>query len=458
MMNEVKVLTVDEMMENARKAVQDIKYYDQKQTDKMVKVIAKAVYDNARELGFEAAEETKFGNGEAKTTKNEFFSTALWNHLRGKKSVGEIDRDKEKGIIKIAHPAGVVGSIAPVTVPNILPMGNAMLALKARNAVIISPHPKSTKSVHHTVALMREALDEIGAPKDLIQVVAEPSKEASAEVMEKVDVVIATGGPGLTKAAFSSGTPAHAGAAGNAQVILEDTEDFDQFAQDTVTSRVYDNGTACVCAQTLLYPRKDENTVKEAMEKAGTFWIEDEEIIDKIRKTLFDDEGQFSKELAGKSIQTLADKAGFEVPEDATIIAVKVENYGKNEPLSDEKIIPVLTVKPYETFEEALEIANTNLEFKGKGHTSGIYTSNEDHVITAGIEIPVSRLMVNQPTSDGGSGPHNSLNPSNTLSCGYWGNNSINGNVGFEDLMNVQSVALRIDREPIPENVWDLDE
>lgn len=446
---------VDEMIQKGKKAMLQIKYYDQAKTDEMVKVIGKAIYDNARELAEEAAEETKFGNADAKEVKNTFFSSSLWYHLKGKKSVGEIERDVEPGIIKVAHPVGVVGCIAPVTVPNILPMGNAMLALKGRNAIIISPHPKSKKSVHHTVALMRKALVSIGAPEDLIQVVKEPSMEASKEVMEKTDVVIATGGPCLVKAAYSSGTPALGVGAGNPQLILDDTSDFAAFAEDTVVARQYDNGTACVCTQTLIYPAKDESKLKQVMENAGTYWIDDESTVDKIRQALFDDEGNFVKALAGKDVQDVAEKAGVNIPADTKIIAVKVLESGTDELLSTEKVCPVLCVTPVDSFEEALDVAIVNLEVAGKGHTAGIYSSNEEHILRAGVEIPVCRLMVNQPTSDSGSGPHNSIIPTNTIGCGSWGNNSISENLSYKHLLNIQRIALRIDKEPLPEYVWD---
>lgn len=445
---------IEEMIEKARIAQQKINYYNQEQTDEMVRIIGKAIYDHAKELAEEAAEETQFGNAEAKQTKNEFFSSALWYHLKDKKSVGEIERNEETGIIKIAHPVGVIGSIAPVTVPNILPMGNAMLALKGRNAIIISPHPKSKRSVQHTVDLMRSALASVGAPMDLIQVVPEPSMEASKEVMDKTDVVIATGGPGLVKAAYSSGTPAFGVGAGNSQLILEDVEDYTAFATDTVAARQYDNGTACVCTQTLIYPRKVEKNVRDAMEQAGTYWIDDEEQVEKIRQALFDKEGHFAKDLAGRDALAVANKAGVTIPENTKIIAVKVTEFGHKEQLSAEKICPVLSVIAYDRFEEALDIAVANYEVAGKGHTAGIYSSNEQHIIKAGIEIPVCRLMVNQPTSDSGSGPHNSIIPTNSIGCGSWGNNSISENLSYKHLLNIQQVALRIEKKPMPEYVW----
>lgn len=447
---------VDEMMEKARKAQEQVADYNQEQVDALVQAMAKVVYDNAEELAFEAVEETGYGTVEAKTTKNTFFPSAMWHDLKGKPSVGVIERNEEKKQVKIAHPAGVVGSIAPVTVPNILPMGNALFAVKGRNAVIVSPAPKAKKSSNHTVDLMRDAIEKLGAPADLIQCVADPTLEISAEVMKKVDVVIATGGPGLVNAAYSSGTPAYSSGAGNAQLILEDTDDLAKFAEETIGSRLYDNGTTCVCTQALIYPRNLADDLKEEFTKQNTFWTDDKEIIGKFRSTLFDGEGNFNNEFAGKSALYMAEKAGVDIPEDTLIIALQVEEYGEAEELSTEKPAPIMVAIPHDGFDHAIEIANANLEVKGKGHTSGIYTSNEDHAIEAGIRIPVVRMMINQPTSDSGSGPYNYLNPSNSLGCGFWGGNSISENLNYTHLLNIQTVSFRDESKPaMPEYVWD---
>ena len=190
------------------------------------------------------------------------------------------------------------------------------------------------------------------------------------------------------------------------------------------------------------------------MEQAGTYWIDDEEQVEKIRQALFDKEGHFAKDLAGRDALVVANKAGVTIPENTKIIAVKVTEFGHKEQLSAEKICPVLSVIAYDRFEEALDIAVANYEVAGKGHTAGIYSSNEQHIIKAGIEIPVCRLMVNQPTSDSGSGPHNSIIPTNSIGCGSWGNNSISENLSYKHLLNIQQVALRIEKKPMPEYVW----
>jgi succinate-semialdehyde dehydrogenase len=237
---------VDAMIVKARAALEKVKDYNQEQTDEMVKVCAKVIHDHAEELAVEAVEETQFGTVESKIGKNKGFSAGLWLQLKGKKSVGILSQDEEPGIVKVAHPVGVVGAITPVTVPNIAPMGNSLLALKGRNAIIVAPSPKSKKSSKHTVDLMRAELVKISAPADLIQIVEEPTLELSQEVMRKCDVVVATGGPGLVKAAYSSGKPAFGVGAGNTQLIVDAVTDFQQFAKETVASRFYDNGTACV--------------------------------------------------------------------------------------------------------------------------------------------------------------------------------------------------------------------
>ena len=448
---------IDNMIVRARSAVKEVSNYSQNQVDEMVKVCGKVVYDNAKELAIEAVEETQFGAVKPKTMKNSYVPAVLWQDLKGKKSVGVLSEDKEEGIIKIAHPVGVVGAITPVTVPNICPMGNAMLALKGRNAIIISPHPKAKKSSKHTVDLMREGLVKIGAPADLIQIVEEPTTALSQEVMSKCDVAVATGGPGLVKAAYSSGKPAYGVGAGNSQVIVDEIDDFAQFAQDTIVSRSYDNGTACVCAQALIYKESLEEKLKDALSKAGAFIVDDVVTVDKIREVLFVD-GHFNAEMVGQDAQAIAQAAQIDVPASTTVLMLLTSKYGHDEILCDEKMCPVMLGYSYRDLDEALDIVLANYEVKGKGHTAGIYSNNDDYIRKAGIKLPVSRLMVNQPTTDAGGGPHNSLAPTTSLGCGSWGNNSLTENLTFTHLLNIQSLTYPIDKEVKAYNdpsVWD---
>ena len=445
---------VDTMVSKARKAMEEIKDYSQEQADLLVKVCAKVVYDNAEELAEEAVRETQFGAVEPKVMKNKFFSAFLYKHLKGKKSVGIISDNEEEGIIKVAHPIGVVGSVSPVTVPNVCPMGNSLLALKGKNAIIISPHPKAKVPSKHTVDLMRAELVKIGAPADLIQIVEEPTMELSQEVMQKCDVVVATGGPGLVHAAYTSGKPAYGVGAGNSQVIVDDVPDFEQFAKETVFSRSYDHGTACVCAQSIIYKKELESKIKEALIKEKAFYIEDEETIAKIRNILFVD-GAINGNMAGKSVDFIAKEAGITIPQETSIIVLTPEKYGFDELLAGEKICPVLTAYPANDFDEALKIALANYEVIGKGHSGGIYSTDSEKVIKAGTTLPISRLMVNQATTDAGGALHNNLSPSNSLGCGSWGNNSISENLTYMHLLNVQRITYRIANPTNIDNVWD---
>ena len=278
--------------------------------------------------------------------------------------------------------------------------------------------------------------------------------ELSQEVMQKCDVVVATGGPGLVHAAYTSGKPAYGVGAGNSQVIVDEVTDFAQFARETVFSRSYDHGTACVCAQSIIYRKELKDKIKDALVKEKAHYIEDEASIAKIRDILFVD-GHINGDMAGKNVQFIAKAAGVEVPDDASILVLTPEKYGAEEALAGEKICPVLTAYQCNDFDEALAIALANYDVIGKGHTGGIYTTDNKKAIKAGITLPVSRLMVNQATTDGGGALHNNLSPSNSLGCGSWGNNSISENLTYMHLLNVQRVTYRIANPVSLDNVWD---
>lgn len=445
------------LIQNANNALKEIKDYTQEQADRMVYAVGQHVLEHSKELAELTVEETGMGTVADHVGLVEGFSTVIWSQLKGKKSVGVIEEDKENNIIKVAHPAGIVGNITPVTAPVSGPLGNGMLALKGKNASIVSPAPSTPKSSSRTVELMREGLEKVGAPADLVQIVAVPSKEASAEVMANVDVVIATGGPGLVKAAYSSGTPAFGVGAGNAQLILDEVDDLDEFAHDNVESRLFNYSTACMCPQTLLYPKDKEVELRKAMEKAGTYWIDDEEIISKIKAVVFDKNGKVNNELVGKGFDNIAEKAGIETPDNAKIFGIKSEKYGADEPLSYEIPLPILTLYPYSTFAEALEVASANLELIGEGHSSAIYSNDDDKILQAGNALKVSRLMVNQPTSSANNGPRNAHIATMSMGCGYWGGNSSNELLNYNHLLNIQSITSIKDPEPIPEDIWDFE-
>ena len=297
-------LTIDEMIAKARAAVEAIKDYDQAQVDKLVYEAAKTIYKHAEELAREAVDETGLGFYQDKVAKNTDTPATFWDYLMDKKSVGIISEDKATGTIEIAHPIGVIAAITPATNPNVTPLGNFMHSMKGKNAMIVCPAPRAKKSSTHTVDLIREALVKCGAPADLIQIVEEPTIPHSAELMSKADLVLATGSFGLTKAAYSSGTPAYGVGPGNPPVILDRDYDLDECAKYSIEAVGSDNGILCDGQNLFLYPEEKEADVIAAFRKAGMAVFDDPADVAKFREALFMDTGKARPELVGKDAPT----------------------------------------------------------------------------------------------------------------------------------------------------------
>ena len=446
-------MTIEQMVERARVAMEEISGYDQAQVDKMLYTISKAVFEQAEPLAKLAIEETRLGRLDHKIGKNQGMATNIFASLKDKKSVGVLREIPEEGLIEIAHPRGVIGSVTPTTNPTITPLGNGLMALKGRNAMIVSPHPRSKKTTKETIELMREALVSVGAPRDLLQVIEEPSIELSQELMKAVDLIVATGGPGLVKSAYSSGHPAYGVGPGNVQAILDRDFDVEDAAELSVIGRSFDNGIVCACQQSLFYPAEKEVEVLEHLKDKQAAVITNKADLAKLRETLFVD-GKANPAMIGQDPKVIADAAGVEIPADSQIIAVRVEAVGKEELFCKEKMAPVLALKSYDKFEEAVAFARENLLLEGAGHSGGLFSHTEEHQIYAGEVLPVSRLVVNQPTIDAGGSPANGLSPTVSLGCGSWGNNIISENLNYTHLINISRVA-----SPIPpkhdDNPWD---
>lgn len=440
-------MTIKEQIAAARKAMAEISDYTQEQVDQLVYEGAKIIYHNAEPLAELAVKETGLGKVAHKIGKNKDTPITLWEHLKDKKSVGVINEYPEKGIIEIAHPAGVIGAISPTTNPTITPLVNFMQAVKGKNAIIVSPHPRSEKTTTDTVDLIREALVKCGAPADLIQVIKEPTMAKSQELMELCDLIVATGGPGLTKAAYSSGTPALGVGPGNPPVILDRGYDFDSAAGFMLEAVGYDNGILCDGANSLLYPQELEAELFEALGKKGFFVFDNEEDVDKFRKGLFPD-GKINSGLIGKDATVIAEAIGFNLPDTVEVIAFKVNAVGNDEVLSKEILGPTLVLKSYDTFEEAVEMAVRNLEESGgKGHGTALFSNDQDHIMYAGVRLPVSRFLINQPSSDGWGPMTNGLVATASEGCGTWGNNIITENVDYYHQLNVTRIVSRLDVE-----------
>ena len=447
---------VDSLVEKARAAQKIVEGYTQEQVDALCREIAKTVYDNAELLAKMAVEETRMGVYEDKVTKNRGKARVIWNDMKGGKSVGIINRYPKKGITEVAKPMGVVAAITPTTNPIVTPMCNAMFAVKGRNAVIIGPHPRSKACSHKTVELINERLAKLGAPENLIQCVPEPTMEISGLLMQACDVVLATGGPGVVKAAYSSGKPSYGVGAGNVQCILDDDVDYSKAVPMIIDGRCFDNGIICSGEQNAITPASRADELIEEYRKNKGYVVEDPAEIDALRDAMFPN-GVMNKNLVGQSALKVAEAAGLKVPGDTRVLLVKAPAYGKADYFSKEKMCPVMALYTYDTWEEAIAIADANLSVEGRGHSVAIHSNNQAHSEQAAEILPVSRFLINQicSTNNGGS-LFNSLSATTTLGCGSWGGNTLSENVSWRHLFNVSRIATVRPgaTAPTDEEIW----
>lgn len=449
---------IEEMVEKAKVAQAELATYSQEELDAIVKVIGKTVYDNAEELAKMAVEETRMGVYEDKVAKNKGKSKTIWNNLKDKKTVGIIERDAKKALTMVAKPVGVVGAVTPTTNPIVTPMCNSMFAVKGGNAIIVAPHPRSQKCSAYTVDLIKKALKDQGVrcPENAIQIIRDSSIEKTNELMKAVDVVIATGGMGVVKAAYSSGKPSYGVGAGNVQVILDRDIDFVDATAKIIAGRKFDNGIICSGEQTIIAPADKYDEVIKAAISNGAYYIDDPKVVDKFRKSIFVN-GHINKDVVGQSVQKVAELAGVEVPKETKVILLKAEGIGAEDDLCKEKMCPVMASFKYDTFDDAIKIAQTNLDLEGKGHSAAIHSNSPENIDKAGINLTVSRLVVNAPSSTTAGGSlTNGFAPTTTLGCGTWGNNAISENLDYKHLINVSRIGRVIEDAKVPtdEEIW----
>lgn len=448
---------LQDLVAKSRKAQQVFETYDQATVDKAVKAIGKAIYDNAEELANMAVTETRMGRVDSKIAKCKNKMKSTWWRMRDKKSRGVIEVDKEMGIVKLAKPIGVVGAITPTTNPVINLCHNSMCALKCGNSIIICPHPRAKKTGVRVVELMSEALAKLGMPDNLIQIIPEPTMPLSAGLMSAVDLCLCTGGPGLVKAAYSSGKPAIGVGQGNVQVLVDRDVDLKEVAKMVITGRTFDNGVLCTCEQNIICPQEKRAEMIEALKAEKAYVIDDPVVAQRLRDSAFPN-GKLNKEWPGAGIKKMAELAQLpDVPDDTRVIVCRTEGFGRDEVLAKEKLFPVLALFTYDKWEDAINIAKTNLEMEGLGHSVIIHSNTESHIMEAADTIKVSRYGVNQVggTALGGA-MDNGLNPTTTLGCGTWGNNSISENLTYYHLMNVVRISYKVPSMYIPtdEEIW----
>jgi succinate-semialdehyde dehydrogenase len=448
---------IEELVSRARVAQAAFESFDQVQVDAIVRDIAKYVYDNAEMLSRMAVDETGIGHYEDKVLKKRGKARAIWNSLKGKKSRGIIDEDPEKNLIYVAKPMGVVGAVTPITNPVVTPMCNGMFALKTGNSVIFASHPKAQKCAEYLTDAFMGIVKSHGGPDDLIQVVRNGSITKTRQLMEAVDVVVATGGGAMVKSAYSSGRPSFGVGAGNVPVIIDRGVDLGAAVDKIVTGASFDHGIICSHEQFVLTPEEAFDETVRMFTATGKVWYtDDEEQVQKLREVVFPG-GHLNKDVVGISPRAVGAMAGIDVPESARLIMLPAKGAGESDILAREKLCPVVAILPYQSFEDAVQKAKANLLVEGAGHSAALHSNSEAHIRHAGLELPISRLVVNQPSSlTAGGSLTNGFAPTTTLGCGSWGGNSISENLDYKHLMNVSRIGKVIENKPVPtdDEIW----
>jgi len=447
MMN--KVTNTEELqkrMEEIRHAQKLFATYSQEQVDEIFRQAALAANDARIRLAKLAVEETGMGIVEDKVIKNHFASEYIYNQYKDDKTCGVIEKDPYFGITKIAEPIGVIAAIVPTTNPTSTAIFKALISLKTRNGLIFSPHPRAKGCTIEAAKIVLEAAVKAGAPKGIIGWIDEPSVELSNEVMHQADMILATGGPGMVKAAYSSGKPAIGVGAGNTPAIIDETAHIKMAVSSILLSKSFDNGVICASEQSVLVMEEVYQEVKKEFSERGAYILKAKEV-DAVRKVILID-GRLNAKIVGQPAWKIAEMAGIKLPEETKVLIGEVQSVELEEAFSHEKLSPILAMYKVKTFDEALEKAARLVELGGLGHTSVLYTDqtkNTQRIEAFGAKMKTGRTIVNMPSSQGAIGDlyNFKLAPSLTLGCGTWGGNSISENVGVKHLINVKSVAER---------------
>ena len=441
------------LIERARAAQKIINTYTQEQVDLLCEAMAYEITreENVTRLGKLAAEESKLGNYESKCGKLRKKIRGVWRDIQHVQSMGIIETDTEKGIVKFVKPVGVIGGIVPCTNPEATPVIKSLNAIKTRNAIIFSPHPRTKQTNYEICETLRAVLKKYGAPEDLIISIPSPRMEDSTELMAQCDLVMATGGGGLVKAAYSSGTPAYGVGAGNAVVCVDDTADLDKAAELIRISKIFDWATSCSSDNSLVVQSNIYDEFLPKLVKEGGYLCTAEET--KALEAMMFPGGKFNTKVSAQTAQTIGEMAGIKIPEDKTFIICEYDGFGLAEhPLSNEKLSVVLAVYKRDNLDEMIECVNNIHEVCGKGHSCGIHTTCRENALKLAEKTFTSRVMVNQATSQANSGNWNNGMPFTlSLGCGTWGGNSASENITYKHFLNTTWVSFPIE-EVIPDD------
>ena len=437
---------LDLVLDRVREAQKEFSKYTQEQVDKIFKEAAIAANQARIPLAKMAVEETGMGVIEDKVIKNHYASEYIYNKYKNEKTCGVVEDDKVYGIKKVMEPIGVVAAVIPTTNPTSTAIFKILLALKTRNGIVISPHPRAKNSTIMAAKIVFDAAVKAGAPKDIVAWIDVPSLELTNHLMHEADLILATGGPGMVKSAYSSGKPALGVGAGNTPAIIDDSSDILLAVNSIIHSKTFDNGMICASEQTVIVLDSIYNKVRNEFERRGCYFLNDEEL-DKLRKTIIIN-GALNAKIVGQSAYTIAELSGIEVPVNTKILIGEVESTDLSEEFAHEKLSPVLGMYRANSFEDALDKASNLIDDGGLGHTSSLYINTitgEDKIKMFYERMKTCRILINTPSSQGGIGDlyNFKLTPSLTLGCGSWGGNSISENIGVKHLLNIKTVAER---------------
>ena len=440
------VESLEKALKRLRKAQNEFSHYTQEQVDKIFAAAAIAANKARIPLAKMAVEETGMGVVEDKVIKNHYAAEYIYNAYRNTKTCGVIEEDKAYGIKKIAEPIGVIAAVIPTTNPTSTAIFKTLIALKTRNAIIISPHPRAKKSTVEAAKIVLEAAVAAGAPEGIIDWIDVPSLELTNTVMREADIILATGGPGMVKAAYSSGKPALGVGAGNTPAIIDSSSDILLAVNSIIHSKTFDNGMICASEQSVIVMSDIYKKVKKEFSDRGCYFLKADEI-DKVRKTIIIN-GSLNAKIVGQKPYKIAQLAGVEIPESTKVLIGEVTSVDISEEFAHEKLSPVLAMYKAESFDEALAKAERLIADGGYGHTSSVYLnvlSEQEKLDKFAERMKTCRILVNTPSSHGGIGDlyNFKLAPSLTLGCGTWGGNSVSENVGVKHLLNIKTVAER---------------
>ncbi len=428
----------------ARAAQPEFAMIGQERVDALVEAIAKVGVEMAEELGKLASEETGFGKWQDKKQKNILASEKLVNYYKEMKTVGIINEDTDKKIVEIATPMGVIAGLVPSTNPTSTTLYKAIISLKSGNAIVFSPHPTAVKCITATVNMVKAVLKAMDLCEDLVGVVSVPTLQGTDELMKISDMILATGGEAMVKAAYSSGTPALGVGPGNVPVFIERSADIDISVQKIFSSKTFDNGTICASEQAIVTEACIADKVTASVVAQGGYFLEGEKL-ERVKRVMERPNGSMNPAVVGRCAMDIAKIADIEVPVGTTLLLCKEQGVGPKFPFSKEKLTALLGFYVVNDWQEACELCHKLLHNGGLGHTMGIHSKNETIIREFAMKKPVSRFMVNTPTTQGSVGITTNIAPALTLGCGTVGGSATSENVGPQHLFNIRRMAYGLD-------------